>query len=322
LVASRQLAVSLAIAGALSVSCLEDFTYLDDVTGTGGTGGTTTTTTTGGGGTGGTTTTTGGGGSGAGGAGGTAGAGGGCGGGPTCLVDRSLVARYYIDEAAAGTAPAELIDSAPNPLNLPITYAQGLAYVETGDNRGLRWTTEESDGRALASAAGTKIANALGGSTTATVELVVDVVSVTGGTPHPRLVFLGGAGASFARLGVNVHTVDELNIRFDTLPAGTFPSGAGRQVVHLVVNTALGAPPARRKLYRDGIQAPSGGDMIAQGATLTVGPQAVLCLGNRPSGGRSPLATLYYGALYAEALTDEEVAHNAQVLAGDDDHPL
>jgi len=107
---------------------------------------------------------------------------GGSGGNAPTLVDRGLLVRYYIDEAASGQTPQQLIDAAPSPLNLTINYTPSLTFTEVASNRGLHWALLGSSANARTTLDGTKILSGLNGHTTGTIEAVVDVTAVGDGT--------------------------------------------------------------------------------------------------------------------------------------------
>lgn len=273
------------------------------VTGTGGTNSGT-------GGSGGTSTGTGSGGT---------GTGGGDAGAPTTLTDRGLVARYYIDEAASGSDVAtHLIDAAPNPLNLPLTWTAEMTYTETGGNRGLSWSVAENDGRAETALNGSKVDTALSGSGATTLEAVADVQSIA--TWSARCFDLGLIGDN-EELGLRFTDTGEIRLRWKNGGAGVWPRPAGRHVIQVVIDTSQAVSDDRARLYVDGSLQTPGGTPPGAGETLAFPSGSGFCVGNRCSGGRSYGGTLSYAAIYSEALTEAEVIGNAQILLDDDDTP-
>jgi len=103
------------------------------------------------------------------------------------LVDRGLIVRYFVDEAASGQGPSQLLDAAPSPLNLGITYSTALSFAEVASNRALNWTSGDAAGDARVSLGSTKINSALQGSTSGTIEVVVNVTALTGPWAAPPL---------------------------------------------------------------------------------------------------------------------------------------
>jgi hypothetical protein len=279
--------------------------------------------------TGGNTTSTGGGG-----VGGVGGAGGGTcdGGAPSgTLVDRGLVTRYYLDEAASGTQPTALTDAAPTPLNLPITYVDGNTFTEVDCQRGMSWPGISLDGRADAPVLGTKIETALDGSRTGTIECVINLqdadvsssrishIGTDSGTGRFTMFSDGPASLGFDwddQLGMVIGTVEEWTIDLANL---------GRIVAHIVLDTNLAAAADRVRLYVDGVDQGVGdihNSAVPQNSeTEIIASTDTHVLGNRSIGGRSFLGTIYYCAMYSEALTGSEVTNNVTVLLAADDTP-
>ncbi|MBW2455453.1 MAG: hypothetical protein JRI68_13115 [Deltaproteobacteria bacterium] len=263
--------------------------------------------------------------------GGTGGGSGGSGGAPPALIDRELVARYYLDEAAAGQEPTAAQDSAADPLDLPLTYAAQLSYVEVDGNRGLRWTTAGSAGRATVPIGSTKVHDRLDDSTQVTVELVVDVED---SVYFDRLMHVGEANQVGGELalalpsGANTLSLHPYGNAADN--AGEWTVGlatAGRVVVHLVMDTNLATQADRTRLFVDGVAAP-----LTTPATTTYVPfqagdnldldlSSTFTVGNKPIQNRSMKGTIFYLALYAVALTTTEIEGNVKLLQVSDDHP-
>jgi hypothetical protein len=284
-------------------ACLAEFAVIDDL------------------GAGGSTSATGGGGA-AGGMGGSGGSGGTGG----VLVDRGLVARYYLDEAASGKDPTHAVDA-----NRVVDLEHGwggaggeawpVAYDEVAGQRGLRWTAVGAMGGPSSTPLGmTAVPQALMSTTTGTLELVADIEATSDMPPS----HLFGLSRKEAGVGVfNLIAPDALTWRFgwDEMPGGFWAPPTGRVVVHLVVDTDL-ATNNRRKLFVDGVLAEeSNGSAPADGASLSGFMGVQITIGNRADGGRSAQGIIYYAALYQSALTVGEVENNAAVLIVDDDQP-
>ena len=310
---------AIALAGCHLAGGLSGLEYVDDAGAAGGT------TTTGGTGATGATGATGGTG-GIGGMGGTGTAGGGDGGtatgGAPALDDSGLIVRYFIDEADSGTV-AELQDSAPSPLPLSIVASSVMSFTEIGGNRGLTWNAIGLDDRASVAIDGTKIHQRLQGSTTATIELVLDLREAT--TSASRISHIGWDTEN-GRL--TLRTRDAQLILFhvsDGVPVGEFPvdlAGSGRVVIHAVVDTDLTTPSDRARLYVDAAPvAATGGTPQALGATIDLSTGRHYVLGNREIGGRSFVGEMFYAALYDEALDPGTIANNTAALQLSDDHP-
>jgi hypothetical protein len=95
-----------------------------------------------------------------------------------------------------------------------------------------------------------------------------------------------------------------------------------RRVVHVVLDTEAVDPTERAQLFIDGslvdpvVEEPPS---MGEGITLDIDRHYVL--GNRQIGGRTFEGTMFYAALYDSALTLDEVADHAAVLAAFDDAP-
>jgi len=222
-------------------------------------------------------------------------------------------------------------DAAPDPMPLPLDYgaigtgggttAPNMSFAEMGGQRGLTWQEKNRSGSAFTTVVGSKLL-VLDASTEATIECVADVQDAGGAGVCNRLSHLGVDTNGTFTLCVNDPNVVSFRLN------GTKPeewnvglSSLGRTVLHLVLDTQRSQPDDRVRLFVDGVargigdvtnSPPAAGDAIA----LSAGDYV---LGNRISGDGAVLGTLHYCALYAVALTDAEIAHNAQLLEVDDD---
>jgi hypothetical protein len=242
-------------------------------------------------------------------------------GNPDPLVGRGLVVRYFIDEAASGTVPKTLLDSAPSPLPLTIFY-DAMSFDEVGGNRGLRWSAITQLGRVSAPIGGTKIQTELHGSKTGTIEVVVDVEATA---KYGRICHIGyDILAGFFTLRINTPDTISFNYHSGNNPAGTWPldhAAAGRQVMHLVYDSTRSVPEDRARLFLDGkLQTPLGGtNPVDPNDGLNMPASAHFVIGNAEVGDRGIQGTVFYMALYSEALTDAELSQNATALLASDD---
>ena len=81
--------------------------------------------------------------------------------------------QYAMDEAESGQAPAELVDLATSPLNMPIFYGESSPVFDVGSGGGrhLHFFGNGHTGGGVVAINGTKV-DALHGSSTATLEVV------------------------------------------------------------------------------------------------------------------------------------------------------
>lgn len=248
--------------------------------------------------------------------------------------DDALLVRYFLDEASSGAARAPILDAGPPPaLDLEPFYSSGQPnYVEDDGHRGLRWDDHGSGGRGQVALADTKLA-ALDGTTAVTFELVVDVTSVfMSEEPYSRLVVVQPDVEPYGiEMGL-LTSWHEGNHAIDF--RASWDPGAGppiarwslaehpeRFVAHIVVDTT--DPPAGfLRMFLDGQEVDAVfNDEGPPGVELEVGADSFLLLGNRPNDNASFGGAVYYLAIYGRPLDDGEVAHNAALLASDDDSP-
>lgn len=261
---------------------------------------------------------------------------GGAGGTTPPLVDRGLVVRYYIDEADQGQAPMALLDAAPNPVDLPITYTNELQFVQTSAGRALEWTTTQSTAVATNIVAGTKVVSALDGSTVATVEVVLHV-----STPildYARFLNLAIPGTLSARLALKIESATTRPaFDFNDAPGGNpdshavweAPLGpAARAVTHVLCDTTQANAAGKLRFFLNGVEAPPASmpvhtiEALAMSSALDLsGANMSLALGNNAQADRPMAGRLHYAAVYNVTLLASEIANNASVLLANDDRP-
>ncbi|HEX5058901.1 MAG TPA: LamG-like jellyroll fold domain-containing protein [Kofleriaceae bacterium] len=236
------------------------------------------------------------------------------------LVSRNLVARYFIDEAAAGQSPTQLTDAAANPFPLAMTYTGTLSFTEVATQRGLHWTTPGDLGRASAPIDNTKITMALAGAKRWTYELVVDLRNATSG--ECRLISIGNGTATYGDAALITSDLTTLRLHVDaTYAHWNVTFGSGRVVLHAVVDTTLATSTSRYQLFVNGTQALRiAGTVPVQDAGLVIPANDYLAIGNVEGAGRSPGGDVYYAAIYSDALTPAEITANTARLLANDDH--
>jgi hypothetical protein len=284
----------------------------------------------GGGGEGGTATGRGGhGGDATAGAGGIGGAGG-TGGAPG-LSDNRIVARYYVDEAEMGSTEMSLLDAGPDPLPLAINWQGMMRYVALPSGRGIDWGSGSSAGRAQAALTDDKLA-LLNGSTQVTVEVVAGMGSPIVDSRIFQLSPPTSTSGPFALRVINDNFnpgVDFMDTTSASDLSAEFDSpleGVARVVLHVVVDSSQVAEEDRIRLYRDGVEQ---GNAAVPSSTIVPVPLnqifdatgSVLVLGNRAAGDRQLDGALYYFALYATALSQDEIDTNVAILTANDDAP-
>lgn len=239
------------------------------------------------------------------------------------LVEEGLLARWYVDEAAAGTDPTAVIDHHAPGVDLPLVYADDQPmYAALDGNRGLGWDAIQLDGRAVVDIAGTKLESELTGTTEATFELVLSVEEVT--TDVSRFLHFGGGGGG-GDFAIGSSFLDRLVIRWGGSTLCEFESDFGspeRRVVHVVVETNATDANERVRAYIDGVALMlTDAGAPDQGAGLPLDPSAALTLGNRSDGQRSFRGHLQYAAIYTTVLDQEQIDGNVALLLASDDAP-
>lgn len=236
------------------------------------------------------------------------------------LVDRGLVVRYFIDEAATGGAVANLSDSAPQPLSVPITYGQTM-FVEDGGHRGLRWPSSGGNGKVELALGGNKIGSRLASAQTVTIEVVVKVEDAGNSGSESQITGLRGNNPDFV-----LAAFGSSSLRFFR-PFGT--EGATwlsantqqRMVLHLVFDTTRVNGIDRIELFRDGVKlTKDSGSAPGFNSTVSLGGSDEFMIGNSRNQSRSIAGTIFYVAYYDVALDPTEIGTNAtRLVASDDD---
>lgn len=245
------------------------------------------------------------------------------------LLGSGLLVRYYLDDAVPGDEPAQIIDSAPNPLALAVNYAgSDAAFVQDGRNRGILWDEAGNDAT-VSAVAGTasKLYGGLNGSTTATLEVVLSVQSalLAGSRVIDFSEDIAQADPLFSLEVTDTNTMelDWEGINGDVPGSWSLPFGSlARFVVHLVIDTGQAQAEDRVRLYVNGALATiEDGARAEQNETISVSAAMPVFfgLGNRQTGGRGFAGTMYYAAIYSQALTVAEIEQNvAHLLISDD----
>ncbi|MBW2525542.1 MAG: hypothetical protein JRI23_15265 [Deltaproteobacteria bacterium] len=257
---------------------------------------------------------------------------GGAGGGGVALVDEGVVVRYFLDEAASGVSPAAALDSTQVPFDLTNTYGgttptAPMTYGEIQGNRGLQWSQANTVGVASSSLTlPNKIAKTLHGSTTATLEVVMQVTAAG----SANTLFRNLRAAGLARLALGLNSAGSFFVEWNggqNIGTWTFDlPTSGRAFVHLVIDTALSNGPERIQLFVDGTSLPMYGStgQLTQNATFELLglSDLALALGNWADGqAHSYQGALQYVALYSEAFTMEQIDQNVAALTASDDAP-
>jgi len=268
---------------------------------------------------------------------------------PTTLVDTGLVTRYYLNEAASGTAPTQALDSSGNDYDLTVDYGDStLSYDDpAAGNRGLKSSVANPDGDHavynLIPDSGDTVRSEMGGVKKATLEvsLIAEDFPATGGGAEQIFgIYNWGNGSPFGLAGrnpvwfFNIGTSGGGDNYQAALGIGNFTT---KRVVHAVLDTTQADPEDRIKVYLDGTPVTvtdsigdplDGNNTPPQDATLDIpnyDPDDVwlaMMNGKRASGGDLTAVwegTLFYAAMYNDAFSQAEVDNNVSVLLANDD---
>ena len=237
----------------------------------------------------------------------------------------TLLGEWLFNEAASGTAPTSILDySAGTAVNLTPTYTSTAAWSAIGAGRGLGLGTLGTAG-ALSAALGTnKIQSGINGGKLLTWEVVINYAGFPGGQGGSTICDIGDA-ASGAQMGVYSSSDDtkwEIWISNNgTVMNGTITKpSAGTHVFHLVVDTNQATFAGRLVAYVDGsaVTVTSTGG-LAQNTTLSVVSTSKVCVGFAVTSDFGSNGTVYYLAVWNEALSAATVAQRALTLKGNND---
>lgn len=233
------------------------------------------------------------------------------------LIDRGLLVRYFIDEAASGDEPGTLGDDSSPATSLQLAYGNNMAFTTRGGNRGLDWT--QAGGAGAAARPITGELEMIDGTSELTYEVVAEIDALAPDQPG-FLIHVGTVDedATVVRTDAGVEVIYSGGGQL-TGWAAPLVSGE-REVIHVVFDSGLAVAANRLRLYIDGsLVATSTGDRPLPGGSVDLGNDAALVVGNDLAGDRSIDGSIHYAAIYLGALTASEVATNAGQLQLRDD---
>ena len=244
------------------------------------------------------------------------------------LVDTGLLVRYYVDEAASGDGPANVLDASGNGYDVPIQYGVSslFLYTEVSGNRGLECTSEGAVVGCIKSVSDASdiLRDNLHGTQKATIEIVFDPDVFSAGGSRLLSVHPDDSGTGNFTLRATSLTVNQFAWE-NTIMRTWDPSTSARQVVHIVVDTTLATANDRVKIYVNGtLQSPTINSNPALNDTLTLAASSFLnlwCRGDFATPTRAPDGTLFYAAIYNSAFSQADVTTNFDILTADDDTP-
>ncbi|MFT7578956.1 MAG: hypothetical protein ACI9MR_000618 [Myxococcota bacterium] len=236
------------------------------------------------------------------------------------LNDTGVVVRYFFDDMS-GTVAADVVAAALD-LARVVVGGQPL-FANIAGNETLYFDNGGADGVAIANFDGTKIdqgggAFELNNRGQFTVELVAEayepgangtvLFELQRGNNTREVVLRASSSHMDAVIGGPVRARWNFNVE-----------SAGRAVYHLVVDASL-AEDQRVRLYRDGHRMAEAGGNTALPSNFELNlPNGHIAFGNGVDGGASLNGFMYYGAVYRDALTAQEVTENTSRLSANDD---
>ncbi len=236
---------------------------------------------------------------------------------------------YKFNEAASGTSPQVLIDTAYNdfPVNLGITYGASGQWTSIAAGRGLSLAGSAGNGGLKQGLTNTKYQKAYSGATTLTLTVVAD--TSTAGATTRDLGGIANTGGQIVveMLHLNTNTSWAVNI-IDGAGVATANYTPGLHVFTVVVDTSQATAANRLKLYLDGVLQTLTGtptfppqntvlDNVASNWAINTVVLGQFTINLQPMNG-----ILYGAAFYAAALAASDVAAESTAwLANNDVSP-
>jgi hypothetical protein len=235
------------------------------------------------------------------------------------------ILMYALTEASSGTTPTTFGDtSSGTPANLTITYGASGVWTSVGAGNGFFLAGTAS---ALSSSLGTtKVQTAMAGGTAATIQLVVDQNSGTGGD-----LFTLYSSALNPIIDVTLDSGNQeadvvLNNFHGSYGCGRFALPAsGVYVLTVVVDTTLSGTAVvscwsgTSSLTTRTFTAITASTALDAGESWTAGSGIRASMGNYPVASSAGTEKVYFAALYASALISSDVTADATALAANND---
>jgi hypothetical protein len=252
------------------------------------------------------------------------------------LASSNLIARYLLNEASSGNSVTQ-INSTVNSYHLNEIDYNGTAMFWTQNsagNKGIRSTSisQQQHARRKVTTGDTLISASVGNKWT--WEIVIDG-DMLGSANNDRVVAVHRrTSTGISAFSIVVNTTEFFCTGFNnssSITDGTFLHSmlrsdlvAGRNIIHLVIDSTLATAADRAKFYLNGVfKSPSTTtNTVIQNSTLAIDTDYDLILFNRGDGvnlTRSPQGNLYYAALYNKVLTQDEINVNYSALITSDD---
>jgi len=238
--------------------------------------------------------------------------------------------EYWFNEAGSGQGPLQIVDAQASPVNLAINYTAQLHWTGSIPHRGLESDANGHNGRAYATATGTKYSANLDNATQATFVAVGRYVNTAGQQPN-MVGFEGGLFNLPVAMIVTNQTGGAFGIGLTTKSqmalAVAWAAGVADDSRHhfaFVYDSQHGTADRRIRLYVDGVDQGVGvliaGSWPAQNEALDFSAGDVtLQVLNTENGTLALDGSVHYYAVYDQMLSDVQIAANATSLLADDD---
>lgn len=255
---------------------------------------------------------------------------------PSLIVGPTALARYFINEAATGQSPTQVLDSMPNPVHLATTYVGDTpAYTSIAAGRGFNYPTGDVDtvgSFSVALSGGNKIFDAIDGAQKVTMEVVVNIPQdlIDGDFVDPINIFgifqFDGNKDPLGLFWWGTELVADMDDGTNYFNHDyTTGITAGVHVITYSLDTTLATASDRIKVYFDGsLLTPTATNSPTQNATIDIptGIAQKVSLGGWEDfvgEGGGYFGAIYYAAIYAKALSSAEASGHSTALAADND---
>ena len=242
----------------------------------------------------------------------------------------NIVCEYLLNEASSGSSPTTVVDSVGS---APLSVADNgeLVYFSGSRGRGLRFSGSVGHNSgahtALSGKLPTSIGDVLTGSCTK-VSVIASVSDVVGNGNGAPIVMIG-KNVAFGELAVNVNSSGAIVINFDDDSSsrayavfGNSKVNSGAHLIHLVLDSSLGAPNGVKLYLNKVLQTPTTESYSASRTmNFNFDPQA-LVIGNHPDLAQGIVGDISYVAIVNGLMTSAERTASYDALALDDDTTL
>lgn len=236
------------------------------------------------------------------------------------------VARYLLNEASSGTAPANCADDTGNGNVLVCDYTNNVAWTSNAQGNGVDFSTAagQAGGGRLHR---TTLAGNLGASFPAGTKELSALFLVEVDDTHSfgcRVINLGASNSNCEFAAFQITTTFNFTWGYDSGNGGVakFPAlnGQGLHLVSVKINTAEANAADRIKVKYNNVPQTASSNTIAQDSTINLNlASRYICLGGRYDSTRALDGRLYYCEIFSGILTDAQETEAYTNLSADND---